>query len=257
MIKAAFFDIDGTIYSRTQMVIPERTVRALRKLHETGVLIYAATGRNVHSTFDVLGDGIPFDGYVTLNGQICLLGGERRLLGKPFPEEDRLRAARYFEERRHTYVMIGPEASFYNYEGETQYSIGRGLYRDVREYRGETVYQMTARMRPEDGEEIRGILKESAAYFWEGCGVDILPIGAGKTEGMRQVMEAEGITPEEVIAFGDAENDADMLRYAGIGVAMGNGDETVKAAAGYVTDTVDADGIEKALVRFGLIGDPE
>ena len=55
------------------------------------------------------------------------------------------------------------------------------------------------------------------------------------------------------MAFGDGENDMDMLRFAGVGVAMGNACDAVKAAADYVTDTVDNDGIEKALRHFGLI----
>ena len=55
------------------------------------------------------------------------------------------------------------------------------------------------------------------------------------------------------MAFGDGENDIPMIRFAGIGVAMGNGGEKVKAAADYVTDSVDNDGIEKALRHFGMI----
>ena len=55
------------------------------------------------------------------------------------------------------------------------------------------------------------------------------------------------------MAFGDGENDIDMLKFAGIGVAMGNSSDIVKAAADYVTDTIDNDGIEKALRHFGLI----
>ncbi len=57
----------------------------------------------------------------------------------------------------------------------------------------------------------------------------------------------------EIMAFGDGENDMDMLRFAGIGVAMGNASDMVKAAADYVTDTVDENGIENALRHFGLI----
>ena len=57
----------------------------------------------------------------------------------------------------------------------------------------------------------------------------------------------------EIMAFGDGENDIDMLQFAGVGVAMGNADEKVKAMADYVTDTVENDGIEKALRHFGLI----
>ena len=55
------------------------------------------------------------------------------------------------------------------------------------------------------------------------------------------------------MAFGDAENDIDMLEYAGIGIAMGNGGEDVKAAADFVTRDIDDDGIAYALQHFGLI----
>ena len=44
-----------------------------------------------------------------------------------------------------------------------------------------------------------------------------------------------------------------MLRHVGVGVAMGNSNDEVKAAADYVTDTVDNDGVPKALHHFGLL----
>ena len=59
--------------------------------------------------------------------------------------------------------------------------------------------------------------------------------------------------PEEIIAFGDGENDIGMLQLAGIGVAMGNAEEVVKQNADYITADIDDDGIEKALRHFGLI----
>ena len=57
----------------------------------------------------------------------------------------------------------------------------------------------------------------------------------------------------QTMAFGDGENDMAMLRFAGIGVAMGNGSDLLKQKADYVTASVDDDGIEKALLHFGLI----
>ena len=55
------------------------------------------------------------------------------------------------------------------------------------------------------------------------------------------------------MAFGDGGNDIDMLRYAGVGVAMGNAGDDVKAAADYVTAGVDEDGVERARRHFGVI----
>ena len=65
---------------------------------------------------------------------------------------------------------------------------------------------------------------------------------------------AIGITTEETIAFGDADNDLEMLQLAGIGVAMGNALPQVRACADMVTDTVENDGIAHALQKLKLIG---
>ena len=88
---------------------------------------------------------------------------------------------------------------------------------------------------------------------WHYGGLDIIAGGGGKMVGIKRYLDHVGIKPEEIIAFGDAENDLDMIRFAGIGVAMGNGKEEVKAAADFVTADIDDDGIEKALKHYNLI----
>jgi 3-deoxy-D-manno-octulosonate 8-phosphate phosphatase KdsC-like HAD superfamily phosphatase len=60
------------------------------------------------------------------------------------------------------------------------------------------------------------------------------------------------VNPEHVMAVGDAENDIEMIQLAGVGVAMGQAAEDVKAAADYVTSSNDADGVAEALERFVL-----
>ena len=66
-------------------------------------------------------------------------------------------------------------------------------------------------------------------------------------------MEYYGLKPSEIMTFGDGGNDIPMLRIAGIGVAMGNASPDVQAAADYVTDHVDEDGILHALQHFNII----
>ena len=77
--------------------------------------------------------------------------------------------------------------------------------------------------------------------------------GVGKVAGIRYIIEKEGFLTEECIAFGDAENDIDMIEFCGIGVAMGNAQEKVKAVADYVTTDIDQDGVKNALQFYGII----
>jgi len=55
------------------------------------------------------------------------------------------------------------------------------------------------------------------------------------------------------MAFGDHFNDVEMLEGVGIGVAMGNGQDVTKDSADYVTASNDEDGIQQALIHFGII----
>ena len=81
----------------------------------------------------------------------------------------------------------------------------------------------------------------------------MIPKDGGKEIGIQAAMERYGLLPGEVIVFGDGENDMGMMALAGISVAMGNGEEQVKAMASYVTDTVEQGGVSKALRHFGLL----
>ena len=58
---------------------------------------------------------------------------------------------------------------------------------------------------------------------------------------------------DETMAFGDGGNDIPIIRQAGIGVAMGNATDNVKAVADYVTTAVDDEGVKNALIQFGVI----
>ena len=81
---------------------------------------------------------------------------------------------------------------------------------------------------------------------WHPAFTDLIPADGGKAVGMQVMLEHFGWTKDNAIAFGDGGNDVDMLRFAGIGVAMGNATDEPKAAADYVTDSVDDAGIANA-----------
>ena len=61
--------------------------------------------------------------------------------------------------------------------------------------------------------------------------------------GIKKIMEIEGVSNDNVIAFGDGLNDVDMIRLSGIGVAMGNALNSVKKVSDYITISHNNDGV--------------
>lgn len=111
---------------------------------------------------------------------------------------------------------------------------------------------------PEKMEETYLDLKERFAGQYEIVrtaprAVEILPGGISKGRVLKAFMEEEGILPEEVVVFGDGENDVGMLQQAAYGIAMGNAKEYVKKYAYAVTADHDHDGIAEALKKYRVI----
>ncbi len=75
---------------------------------------------------------------------------------------------------------------------------------------------------------------------------------ASKANGLRQLMEMLGVKQEELMVCGDSPNDIAMIRFAGLGVAMGNAMDSVKEAADVVTLSNAEDGVAAAIERYAL-----
>ncbi len=81
---------------------------------------------------------------------------------------------------------------------------------------------------------------------------EIIDISASKWNALKSLAETWGIEPKEIMAIGDQGNDLSMICGAGVGVAMGNAPDDVKAQANYVTLPIDQDGVAEAIERFVL-----
>ncbi len=88
---------------------------------------------------------------------------------------------------------------------------------------------------------------KSAPYFLE-----IMPFGVSKGSALARLLPKIGVEREEVIAFGDNYNDMTMIGYAGMGVAMSNGEDEVKKIASYICESNDDDGVAKTIEKFVL-----
>lgn len=91
-----------------------------------------------------------------------------------------------------------------------------------------------------------------AIYRSEPYFIEIVPRGVDKGDSLCRLMEHIGIAREDVICCGDGFNDISMMRYAGVGVAMGNAQQAVKDTADYVTASNDEDGLVQVIGRFLL-----
>ena len=111
-IKAAFFDIDGTLVSFQTHAMPPSAIEALQRLRATGVKTFLATGRNGDSTRFLMETGL-FDGEILINGQLCELNGAC-VYENPISSEDIQAAIAGAESGEFTLGFLGGHESFVN-----------------------------------------------------------------------------------------------------------------------------------------------
>ena len=256
MIKAAFFDVDGTLFSHKTKCVPESTRKALQQLRKKGIACIMATGRQMSELQKLpLGD-IIFDGYLTLNGQILMDKDRNVVFSKPITGHVKEFLLNQFREKVYPALLVEERNAYLNcvtdHVREAQATISSPIP-PLGDYTGGEIYQVCAYLRPHEEHLLAPVSGDCVITRWHFGGMDVIAKGGGKISGIRDYLELHGLTSEEIIAFGDGENDIEMLRFAGIGVAMGNAMEGAKMAADFVTADIDDDGIAKALHQFGLI----
>ena len=262
MIKAIFFDIDGTLLSFQTHAVPDSTTKALAALHRRGVRTFIATGRPLGGIRNL--DGLQFDGYITLNGGYCLTGGEdgrqQVIYKNPIDPQDIESLIRY--ERAHPFpvMFVTAREMFINYLNDTARQIFTLLdfpvppVRPIEEAAEQEIFQVVSFFRAEEeGQIMREVFPHCDATRWNPLFADVVACGNSKRVGIDRIIGHYGIPLSETMAFGDGGNDIQMLQHVGIGVAMGNASDEVKRSARYVTDTVDDDGILNALHHFGIL----
>ena len=106
MIRAAFFDVDGTLFSHRTNSVPASTQKALGELRRRGIIVGLATGRSLWEIRQVpLGD-LAFDVLLTLNGNLVLDGEGRRLFGNPLTGEALSSVLGLFEDENVPVILV-------------------------------------------------------------------------------------------------------------------------------------------------------
>ena len=257
-----FFDIDGTVVDNETQIIPESTVEAIRLLRKNGHIPVVNTGRP-YGQIDPRVRVMDFEGWVGACGMEVILDG--KFIHKDYPTQELcdliIRGCR----ENRMLIQAESEKELF-YDGDLVYTPAPLREADRLAKKGIHVlpYQQVERCRfikfvtHENEESNRaGFLELMKPYYdpiyHRGNMIEYIKKGNTKADGMRRILEALNIPREQTFAIGDSENDLPMFAMAGTTICMGDGMESLKPHADYVTDAVLDDGIYNALKHFGLI----
>lgn len=268
------FDLDGTLLDDDKGIPPEN-LRALEAAADRDFVLVPATGRMVPG-IPANVRALPFCRYyIVSNGAGVYDAAEDRLLLRAdIPAELALRCCEHMDTLPVIYDCYQGDSGYmtrsmydncedyFPFEPH-MYAMVKLLRRPVEELKaflrrkGEPVQKMQMFFRPRDLalrarelERFPALFPELSATTSVSNNIEINSARAGKGKAILALAELLGIPPEDTVAFGDGTNDCEMLRMAGLGVAMANADPAVKALADEITDTNNAAGVARVIRRL-------
>ena len=266
-IKAAVVDIDGTLVPYGAPGPGQAAVQALRELAQSGVAVVIATGRARYTAQWVLGSGIKPDYFAAVNGADVTDAAGRPVWQSRMTHEEMYALVDFCEDHELPLEFIFSDA-YYVYVEYAAF---------VEKYCGQNAASGFFDSVLRDGEDQVRHLQDMpfgacaamdarhAAAFEAKYGhlglrfipfapgrYDVLRAGAGKAAGVGRLLERLGISWAETAAFGDGENDAELLEAAGFAVAMEGGAQSLLPLADAVAPAAALDGAAAAVREYLL-----
>ena len=229
-IKAIFLDVDGTLVSFDTHRVPQSAIEALRHVHKLGIKVIIATGRPFTNLHEI--EEVPYEAVIALNGANCVLRDGTSISQKLIDKED------FYKVQELAKLVDHPVPPVVDIEEEFA--------------KGECC-QLCIYCDEETEKKVMAQLPGLTISRWNPFFADVNVAGINKAVGINELASYYGFDISQTLAFGDGGNDIAMLRAVGTGIAMGNASDIVKAAADYVTGTVDENGIRDALIHWGVM----
>jgi Cof subfamily protein (haloacid dehalogenase superfamily) len=258
-------------------MVPESAKTAVREARKNGHLVFLCTGRSTAELFDFIMDA-GFDGVIAAAGGYVELEGEV-LLHQRVADEDVRHLVDYFDRNGIDFYLESNgglyasrnckahvrELLFGGLSEAAKAEMGKGMNVFIDALiEGEDLHRTDINkisflgsavpieaITEEFGDRFN-VIPSTVAAFGKNSGELSLP-GVHKALAIEMLLEHMDFPREDTMAYGDGMNDAEMIEYVGIGVAMGDAREGLKAIADDITGTADEDGIYNSFVKYGLI----
>ena len=254
--KIVFFDIDGTLTSHLDGSILQVTKDAIQQLLSNGIKVVAATGRPQSMCDEIRALGI--ETFISANG--ALATHQDRIIHKVSVPKATIHDVHQFALREQHTLSFFTDSYYVNGVKNEKILHTLGELYFLKEFP-----PSHPQIEEEDvcliclfGDEV--IEEKFAKQFpeltlqrWHPYVSNLLHCEVSKSNAIKTVLEHFQIDRSEAIAFGDGDNDIDMLEYVGFGIAMANGGEKVKKVADFITKPSCENGIQLALQKLGLI----
>lgn len=260
-IKLAIFDIDDTLIKRGKITIEESAKHAIKKLQEKGIEVMIATGRAFYFIHDDIHESVSPNYYVSTNGA-CVYDKDLNLVFKVAMDLDEVNQIVNYARENNLGIALKEEKNMPVYNDlnvfQTIYMQGSNkldILEDHTQDNKTITKDVMGLFVMGDEDLILGVKKftdDTFAHAYHQA-YDIYSKDAGKIKGIEHVLEDLGLNWSNVISFGDAANDAEMIEKSAIGVAMGNSIDSLKEIADYVTSDITDDGVFNALTHLKLI----
>ncbi len=259
-IDAIVFDVDSTLTSGPGLPVVESAIKAINALQKKGIKIVISSGRPSYAIPAIEGKIFP-DYYAAYNGHVAN-DAKGNVIYQAQMSKDLFDRINEYCDKYEVPIMwkFTDLCCFYRYTSSLDAVIHTLRPYIIGKYADSSVVPPCGALIPtqKQADEFMKVFGDEVDVVNGGLlFYDLNLKGVNKATGLEKLFEHLGIDPKNTMAFGDSDNDKEMLEYCGVSVAMGNGFESIKAICDYVTDDADKDGILKALYHFGLLEQSE